>query len=130
MANIKLKDAMKNAVYVSDDIELKSAVARNELVIISSDLKLYSNLLQKFPKEKVVKKANGLGKVLVGVGAAISILSYGLFSFIGLPIAAAGAALGVGGKVLDEYNQYSIAMDYKNKKVMFVKIKGNPCVKG
>ena len=67
--------------------------------------------------------------MLVGVGAAISILSYGLFSFIGVPIAAAGATLGVGGNMLDEYNKYSISMDYKNKKVMFVKTKGNPCVK-
>lgn len=128
MSTVKLNDALKKAVYVSDEIELKSAVARNELIIISNDLKLYSKLLQKFPKEKITKKANKLGKVIAGLGIGITVATAGLFSFIGLPIAAAGTALGVGGNVLDEYNKYSICMDYKNKKVMFVKIKGNPCI--
>ena len=126
MAAVKLNEAMKKAVYVSNDIDLKSAIARNELVVISDDINLYKNLLSKFSKDKIAKKTNGFGKILMGIGATITVATYGLFAFVGVPIAAVGAALGVGGKALDDYEKYTIAMNHDEKQVAFFKTKGEP----
>ena len=67
-----------------------------------------------------------MGKVLISLGAAISILSFGAFAFIGVPIAGAGAVLGTVGIALDECKDYSLFLNYDKKEVMFVKVKGTP----
>lgn len=50
-----LNEALKNAVHVSNDLELKTAIKQKTLAIISTDITLYTKLLKKFPKEKVSK---------------------------------------------------------------------------
>jgi len=116
----------KKAVYVANNIELKTAVAKKSLFIISTDATLYAELLKKFPKEKVCKKTKTIGKVLATLGSLITVLSFGLFAFVGVPMAAAGAALGITGAALDDYKDYELFMDYDQKRVAFMKLKGTP----
>jgi len=120
------QEAVEKAVYVANTTDLKTEIGKKTLVIISTDAALYERLLQKMPKETISGGSKFLGKLLVGLGAAISILSFGLFSFIGVPMAAAGAALGVAGIALDDYKDYSLFIDYDAKTVMFLKTKGDP----
>ena len=89
------EELMRNAVYVNNSIELKTAIAKKELVIISTDPELYERMLNKITKEEVSNASKLWGKILMGVGAFITVASFGLFSVIGLPIAGVGAALGV-----------------------------------
>lgn len=124
----KWDEAAENAIHVTNKVDLKTAIGKKALVIISSDNELYERLLQKFPKENVASGAKSLGKVLMGLGAGISILSGGFFSFVGIPMAGIGAALGATGMVLDDYKDYILAMDYDKKQVIFFKVKGNPCL--
>ena len=124
-----LNEALKNAVHVSNDLELKTAIKQKTLAIISTDIALYTKLLKKFPKEKVSKLTKTVGKSLTILGTAITIGTGGILSGIGLPIAGAGALIGVSGMVADDYSDYRIFMDYDNRRVAFVKVKGNPKVK-
>ena len=94
------EELMRNAVYVNNSIELKTAIAKKELVIISTDPELYERMLNKITKEEVSNASKLWGKILMGVGAFITVASFGLFSVIGLPIAGVGAALEVTGVAL------------------------------
>lgn len=123
-----LEKALNNAVHVSNDLELKTAIGKKELAIISNDTVLYARLLEKIPKERVSAGSKSFGKLLVGLGAAISIMSFGLFAFIGVPMAGAGAVMGTIGIALDDYKDYSLALDYDKKEVVFLKVKGSPCL--
>lgn len=124
-----LRNALNNAVHVSNDLELKTAIGKKNLAIISNDIVLYARLLEKMPKEQVSSGTKSFGKLLIGLGAAISIMSFGLFSFIGVPMAAAGAVMGTIGVALDDYKDYSLVLDYDKKEVVFLKVKGSPCLK-
>lgn len=126
---IKVADALKDAVYVSDDISMKTAIQQGKLVVISTDNNLYVKLLDKFPKEKLTKKVSKTGKVMTVAGVFITVASGGLLSSIGIPLAGIGIAGSVAGDALDNYENYSIRMDYDNKQVQFIKTKGNPHVK-
>lgn len=124
----RLESEIERAPHVNNDVDLKTAMGQKKLVIISSDPKLYERLLSKLPKENISSGSKKLGSFLVGVGVAISVASAGLFSFIGIPLAGAGAILGTTGLVLDDYKDYSLFLDYNSKEVIFVKVKGNPCL--
>ena len=101
-------------------------MGKKSLAIISTDANLYEKLLQKFPKALVSSKGKTCGKALAGAGLALSILSGGLFAFIGVPLIGAGAAVGGVGILLDDYKNYSIILDYDAKQVVFIKTKGEP----
>lgn len=118
--------AYNNAVVVKNNIDLKTAIGKKELVIISEDAALYERLLKKVPKENVAAGAKNTGRILAVLGVAISVLSAGLFSFVGIPMAIAGGALGAAGLVLDDYKDYSLYLDYDKKAVIFFKVKGSP----
>ena len=120
------EEAVNNAIHVTNDVDLKTAIGKKALVIISSDSTLYERLLKKMPKENVSAGGKRLGKVLVWLGAAITVLSFGAFAFVGVPMAGAGAVLGAAGLVLDDYKDYSLFLDYDNKQVAFFKVKGTP----
>ena len=121
-----LKEAMDNAINVSDDLHLKTAIKQKSLVIISTDVNLYEKLLKKFPKEKVAMKTKGVGKTLTILGVLISVMSFGAFAFIGVPMAGAGVVLGAAGLVLEDYKDYSLFLDYDNMRVIFIKTEGSP----
>lgn len=127
--SVKFADALKDAVYVSDDISMKTAIQQGKLVVISNDNNLYIKLLDKFPKEKVTKKVSKTGKMMTAVGVLITVASGGLLSSIGIPLAGLGIAGSIAGDALDDYENYSIQMDYDNKQVQFIKTKGTPHVK-
>lgn len=118
--------ALKNAKHVSNDVDLKTVIGQKSLVIISTDPVLYQRLLQKFSKEKLAGKGKAWGKALAWTGTAITVLSAGVLSSIGIPLIGAGAALGVTGMVLEDYKDYNLFLDYDNKQVVFVKVKGTP----
>ena len=124
----KWEEAAENAIHVANNADLKTAIGKKALVIISSDQELYERLLQKFPKENVASGAKSLGKFLVGLGLGISILTGGFLSFVGIPMDGIGAAFGATGMVLDDYKDYILAMDYDKKQVIFFKVKGSPCL--
>lgn len=121
-----LRKAIKNAKHINNDVDLKTAIGQKSLVIISSDSTLYQQLLQKFSKQKMAAKGKGWGKALAVTGVAITVLSSGILSSIGVPLIGAGAALGVTGMVLEDYKDYDLFMDYDNKQVIFVKVRGTP----
>lgn len=123
---IKLEDAMRTAVHVSNEVDLKTAIQQGKLVIISSDRQLYAKMLEKFPLEKVSKKVSGAGKIVAGVGAALTVATGGI---LGIPLIVGGLAGNVVGNVADNYRNYVIRMDYEKKQVQFIKSKGNPHVK-
>lgn len=116
------------ATRVNSDIDLKTAIGQKKLVIISSNQELYGRLLKKVPKENVSAGSKKLGGFLIALGTILSVATGGLFSFIGIPLAGAGAALGATGMVLDDYKDYSLFVIYEKKEVMFVKTKGTPCL--
>lgn len=118
--------AVKNAVHVTDEVGLKTAVKQGKLVIISSDPQLYKKMLSKFPKEKVTKNVRTAGKVMTGIGAVAAVMTGGI---IGIPMAILGIAGTVGGKFLDYFKDYTIQMDYEEKQVLFIKTKGDVYVK-
>lgn len=124
----KLQMAIQNAVYVASEVELKSAIGKKELAIISTNASLYERLLKKYPKESVVSGTKRLGKWLAGIGIAISVLSFGLFSFIGLPMAGVGATIGLTGSALDDCKDYQLFLDYDKHQVLFLKTSGKPCI--
>ena len=121
-------DAVENAVHVANEVDLKTQIGKKALVIVSSDMELYTRLLQKFPKENMVSSAKSFGKGLIGLGLGISFLTGGFLSFIGIPLAGIGAAIGATGIVLEDYKDYILVMDYDNKMVTFFKVKGSPCL--
>lgn len=121
-------EAFEKAVCVDNEIDLKTEIGKKSLVIRSSDPKLYARLLGKLPKERVSVGVKGVGKLLAGFGAALTVMSFGALSFVGVPMVAMGAAVDIAGGALDDYKDYSLSMDYDNKQVIFVKIKGNPCL--
>lgn len=123
---IKLEDAMKQATYVSTDIDLKTAVQRGDLVVISTDNELYEKLLKKFPMEKVTKGVSKAGNKVAGVGVILTVATGGL---LGLPLVGYGILAKVAGNLLDDYKNHTILMDYDKRQVQFIKTKGNPHVK-
>ena len=118
----------ERATRVHSDIELKTAIRQKKLVIISSNEELYGRLLKKLPKENISAGSKKLGGFLLVFGTVITIATAGLFSFVGIPLAGAGAALGATGMVLDDYKDYSLLVNYEKKEVVFIKTKGNPCL--
>ena len=116
--------ALEQAPIVDNEIDLKSAVKMKKTAIISTERKLYARLLKKVPKEKVARKTKKTGKFLTALGAIVSVGTGGILAWIGVPIAAAGIAIGGAGIVLEEYKGYSIFLDYDNQKVIFIKTKG------
>lgn len=122
----RFKREYDKAVRVSNNIDLKTEMKKNSLVIISTDEKLYENLLKKFPKAKISKGAKKTGKFLTFAGVLISVLSAGFLSFVGIPMAGVGVVLGAAGLVLDDYEDYRVFINYDNKEIIFVKVKGVP----
>ena len=120
------EEAYQKAVVVKDSVALKTAIGKKELVIISEDPVLYERLLNKMPKEKTAATAKKAGGILAVLGVAISVLSFGLFSFVGVPMAIAGGALGATGLILDDYKDYSLFLNYDKQTVIFFKVKGYP----
>lgn len=123
---IKLEDAMRTAVHVSNEVDLKTAVQQDKLVIISSDSRLYAKMLEKFPMEKVSKKVSGVGKAVAGAGVLLTVTTGGI---LGVPLIGYGLLSHAIGNVADNYKNYTIRMDYDKKQVQFIKTKGKPHVK-
>lgn len=126
---VKLEEAVKNIVYVSNSLELKNAVAKESLVIVSTDVTFYEKMLKKFSKEKNAKHSKSWGKFIAATGAVIDVVTAGLFSFIGTPMIVAGMALVATGAVLDEYKEYCLYLNHSDMQVMLIKEKGNPRVR-
>ena len=124
-----IKEALEKATYVSNDLQLKTEIRKKTIAIISTDIELYQKLLKKFPKEKVANKTKKTGKFLTVLGGLITVLTGGILAWIGLPIAGAGAALGLTGMALEDYNDYTLFLDYDKKQVIFLKTKGSPSIK-
>lgn len=125
----KITEALEKATYVSNDLELKTEIKKKTIAIISTDTKLYEKLLKKFPKEKVAEKSKKAGKFLTISGLLITLLTGGVLAIVGLPMAGAGAAIGVTGLALEDYKDYTLFMDYEKNQVIFLKTKGTPSIK-
>ena len=120
MSNVdQVRRDFENAVYVSNDLELKTEMGKHTPRIISADIKLYEKMIQTFPKAKIAKKSKKGGKVLMWLGIGITVATGGVLSIVGLPIAGAGAVLGVSGIALDDYKHYKIYIDYDEKRLLF-----------
>ena len=119
-----IETALEKAPTVDNEIDLKSAVKMEKQAIISSEKELYARMLKKVPREKAARKTKKAGKFLTALGAVVSVGTGGILAWIGVPIAAAGIAIGGAGLVLEEYKGYSIFLDYDNQKVIFIKTKG------
>lgn len=117
----EIKTALKTGVVVTNEVELKTEIAKKTPVVISTDSALYERLLQKFSKEKILDGTKTIGGLMVILGSSLSILTYGLFSFIGVPVAGIGALLGFAGSILDDFKKYNIFMDYENMQVAFIR---------
>ena len=63
---------------------------------------------------------------MAGAGALLAITTGGL---LGIPLIAGGLIGHAVGNVADNYRNYAIRMDYEEKQVQFIKVKGNPHVK-
>ena len=125
----KFKVAMEKAVYVSDDLQLKTEIKKRTQVIVSTNIDLYAKFVEKFPKEKVAGKVKTAGKVATVSGILITVLTGGVLSGIGLPMAGAGVIAATTGAVVEDYRHYTLFMDYDNKQVIFVKTKGRNALK-
>lgn len=110
----------RDGVHTSNDLELKTELGKGTIIIISDDKELYSKMIQKFPKRKVSKFAKKTGKILTFLGIGLSIVTGGVLSWIGLPLAGVGAAIGITGKALDDYKHYKMLIDYDNMRLIFV----------
>lgn len=110
----------RDGVHTSNDLELKTELGKGTTIIISDDKELYGKMIQKFPKRKISKFAKKTGKVLTFLGVGISVITGGVLSWIGLPMAGVGAAIGVTGKALDDYKHYEMIIDYDNMRLIFV----------
>lgn len=125
----KIEEALETAVYVSDNVQLKTEIKKKTIAIISTDAGLYEELLKKFPKEKIADKTKKTGKFFTVAGVLITVLTGGVFAWIGLPMAGVGAAIGITGLALEDYQDYTIFMDYEKKQTVFLKTKGTPAIK-
>ena len=124
----KFNEALENATYVADDLQLKTEIKKKTMVVISTDLALYEKLLQKFPKAKVARKTKSAGDLLTVVGILITIFTGGVLAIVGLPIAGLGLAMEVTGLALEDYKDYSIFMHYDKQQVWFIKTGGKPSI--
>ena len=119
-----INDAISKAKVVDNEVDLKTAIAKKEIAIISTDDNLYKRLLKKLPKEKVSEGAKNGGLILMAIGFVLT--STFIFLGPGLAMMGAGAALGATGLAIDGAKNYSLIMDYDNKRVVFIKVKGTP----
>lgn len=111
----------KKAVVVTDDVGLKTEMGKEKQCILSRDPELYRKMIQKFTKHKVSRTTKGAGKVAFWTGVGITVLSSGILSGIGLPLAGAGAVANVSGRALDEYKNYRLYIDYDSRAILFVR---------
>lgn len=125
----KFNEALENATYVADDLQLKTEIKKKTMVIISTDLALYEKMIQKFPKTKVARKTKAAGDLLTVAGILITVLTGGVLAIVGLPMAGVGVAMEVTGLALEDYKDYSVFMNYDKKQVLFVKTEGKPSIK-
>lgn len=77
-------------------------------------------MIQKFTKRKISKFAKKMGKFFTVFGVGISVVTGGVMSWIGLPMAGIGATLGITGKALDDYKHYKMVIDYDNVRLIFI----------
>ena len=110
----------RDGVHTSNDLELKTELGKGTIIIISDDKCLYSKMIQKFTKRKTSKFAKKTGKFLTVFGVGISVVTGGILSWIGLPMAGIGATLGITGKALDDYKHYKMVIDYDNMRLIFI----------
>ena len=116
---------LKNAVYVTNDLELKTEMGKRTRLIVSTDKDLYYKTIQKWPqaKNKTAKKSKKIGKVLTYLGIGITVASGGVLSGVGLPLAGIGAATGIAGAAIDDYRHYKLFIDYEEKRLVFKRTK-------
>jgi hypothetical protein len=119
--------------YVDNEIDLKCAINTREVVIVSSDKALFVELEAKFKKKKASTKTKKAGSFLskVGMGLfAISLFIPGLNGVVlmgELAVAGIGGLSRLAGSAIDDFKNYTMVIDYENKRVLFVRVKGNPC---
>ena len=118
---IDLKEIEKRAVVVTDDVGLKTEMGKKKKYILSNDPELYHKMIQKFTKHKASKTTKKAGKMAFWTGVGITVLSSGILSWVGLPLAGAGAAVNVSGKALDDYKNYKLYIDYDSRAILFVR---------
>lgn len=110
----------RDGVHTSNDLELKTELGKGTIIIICDDKELYSKMIQKFPKRKISKFAKKTGKILTFIGIGLSVVTGGVLSWIGIPMAGIGATIGITGKALDDYKHYEMIIDYDNMRLIFV----------
>lgn len=125
----KFKEALENAIYVEDDLQLKTEIKKKSMIVISTDIVLYEKFLHKFPKTKVARKTKDTGDLLTIAGILITVLTGGVLAIVGLPMAGVGVAMEVTGLAMEDYKDYEIYMNYDEKQVMFVKTGGKLSIK-
>ena len=123
---VTYEQALARKVIVSDSFSLKEAVRKGEVMIVSTDQKLYAELVARFSKAETAKKAKTIGGAAITIGVVGTLLTGGLLAPV---VAAAGIASTVTGAVLDDYKNYSLSFDFEKKNVIFFKVKGKPCLK-
>ena len=125
------EQALAQKRVVADSFSLKEAVKRGDVMIVSTDAELYSQLLERFNKQSAAKTAKTTGGIIAALGVGIALITTGLFIPAGaaLAVAGVGAAGGIAGMVLDDYKDYAFTLDFDNKNIIFLKIKGSPRVK-
>ena len=119
--------------YVDNDIDLKCAINTKKVVIISSDKKLFVELESKFKKKKAASATKKTGSFISKVGMGLFAISMFIPGLNGIVLMGELAVAGVGGlskivgSAMDDFKNYTMIIDYENKRVLFIKVKGNPC---
>lgn len=119
--------------YVNNEIDLRCAVNTREVVIVSSDTALFVELESKFKKKKASVKTKKAGSFLSKVGMGLFAISLFVPGLNGVVLMGELAVAGIGGlskllgSAIDDFKNYTMVIDYENKRVLFVRVKGNPC---
>ena len=119
------EDELKNAVFVSNDVELKTEIGKHTRLIVSTDAEFYEKMIQRFPKikHKAAKKSKKYGKALMAVGVGVAVLTGGVLLPVGAIVAGSGAVLEVAGLTMDDYRHYKMYFDYNNQRLIFKRTK-------
>ena len=119
--------------YIDSEIDLKCAINTREVVIVSSDSELFIELESKFKKKKFSTTAKKKGSLFskIGVGLfAVSMFIPGVRGVVlmgELAIAGIGGLSKIAGSAMDDFKNYTMVIDYENKRVIFIKTEGDPC---
>lgn len=107
-------------VIANDAMELRCARKLGEIVIVCTDKAFFAELDKKVSGNNALRKTKSMSKKGILAGIALSFFTAGA----GLVVMGLGALGTIAGTAMDQFKDYKVIMDYSERRVIFLKLKG------